>query len=130
MLVNQIIELKKAIVEICDGDIVHVTYKEGLKLDSDLQRELKLIYTKCGYESLKKFIVSAQDFVSVENTFWDCCKKSERFAKGRLVAIVAPSLATRMLARNYLKIYKPQNQYKIFETVDDAATWLNEVESE
>jgi len=124
MPATQIIELKKAIVEIHDGGIVHITYKEGLTLDMDLQRELKMIYANSGYDSLKKFIVSAQDFVNVDNKFWNCCKKSERFAKGRLVAILAPTLATRILARNYLVIYKPQNNYRIFNTFTEATLWL------
>jgi len=128
MIVN-LVELEKAIVEFYENGIVHVIYKEGVTIDTDLHRELKQVYADNGHEQVTKLLISSQDFISAEKIFWDYCKKSERFAKGQMVAVVAPTLAKRLLASNYLLIYKPSNPYRIFENHHQAVSWLTSATS-
>jgi hypothetical protein len=125
MRAKKIVELEEAIVEFLGSSIVHVTFKEGAKLDFDLQRKLREVYFEFGYGRINGFMLSSEAFVSTEKTFWDSCKKSERFVKGQMVAVVAPNLADRILASNYQIIYKPKNPYKIFQDCKQALSWLN-----
>ena len=43
-----------------------------------------------------------------------------------MVAVVAPTLAAKILARNYLYWYKPENPYRIFDDEQEAIFWLTE----
>jgi hypothetical protein len=124
-MVAKTIELEKARIAFRADGIVQVTYKEGVKIDSSLQRQVKRTVKEFSPEPVKKFMIFAEDFVSTEKRFWACCKKAENFAKGQMTAVVAPSFAVRILARNYMTIYKPKNPYRIFGEYEDAVAWLN-----
>jgi hypothetical protein len=119
------IELDRARIAFRTDGIVHVTYKEGVKIDFSLQKLVKKTVRDFSPEPVKKFMIFAEDFVSTEKHFWDACKKAEKFAKGQMTAVVAPSFALRILARNYMTVYKPNNPYRIFGEFDDAVAWLN-----
>lgn len=119
------IELERARVELRDDGIVHVVYKEGSRINLEFQRELKQICDRENIGVVKKYLICVEDFVSTEKNFWDSCRKSETFAKGQRTAVVAPNFSVRILARNYLIVYKPKNPFRIFNQREEAIAWLN-----
>lgn len=118
------IELEGAAVEIRPDGIVHIIFKEGVLINHHFQNKLKMEYETIGVTQVRKIIIGAEDFITTEKLFWAFCKKSERFAKGQMTAVVAPTLAQKILARNYLYKYKPENPFMIFNDLDKAIDWL------
>jgi hypothetical protein len=125
MIRSKIIELDTAKVEVRADGIVHLVFKEGILIDQQLQARIKQICGESGMNRLEKLMVCAEDFIITERLFWEYCRKSERFARGQMIAAVAPSLAQKILARNYLYKYKPENPFRIFDTERAAIGWLN-----
>ena len=125
MITTKTIELERARIELREDGIVHVVYKEGSRLDLELQREIKSAFDSVSVGPVKKYMIYAEDFVSTEKNFWDSCRKAEKFARGQRTAVVAPNIAIRILARNYLTVYKPKNPFRIFGMYEEAVAWLN-----
>src|SRR5688500_7266382 len=107
MIFSKIIELDTAKLAVRSDGIVHLIFKEGILIDQQLQGAIKQVCDGLGINRLEKLMVCAEDFIITERFFWEYCKKSERFARGQMIAAVAPSLAQKILARNYLYKYKP-----------------------
>jgi len=125
MIGPKIIDLDTAKVHVRPDGIVHLVFKEGILIDQHLQLAIKLLCNGMGMNRLEKLMVCAEDFIITERLFWEYCRKTERFARGQMIAAVAPSLAQKMLARNYLYKYKPENPFGIFDNESLAVKWLN-----
>lgn len=130
MIKSNVIDIESATVEIRSDGIVHLTFKEGVLIDRRLQSKVKSIYESAGFTGISKLLISAEDFIITEKLFWEHCKKSERFTKGQIIAVVAQTLAKKILAKNYLYRYKPQNPFLIFDDEQSAVSWLKNPEGE
>lgn len=130
MIKSKVIDIDSATVEIRTDGIVHLVFKEGVKIDREIQIKLKAVYMSMGVGLAKKLLICAEDFIITEKLFWERCKKSERFAKGQMIAVVAPTLAKKILAKNYLYRHKPENPFRIFDDNQSAISWLLNPENE
>lgn len=119
------IELDNATVELRADNVVHIEFKEGKTIDQNLCRELRSIYIRHRIKRVEKLMISAQDFIITEKEFWQQCRKIERFNTGQKIAVIAPELAQRIIARHYLIRYKPANPFRIFNNRVSAIHWLN-----
>lgn len=125
MIRPAIIELDTAKVVIRTDGIVHLVFKEGIMIDQQLQSSVKAFCGGRGLNHLKKLMICSEDFIITERSFWEYCRKTERFVRGQMIAAVAPTLAQKILARNYLYKHKPENPFRIFDNEQAAICWLN-----
>ncbi|MBI3133669.1 MAG: hypothetical protein HYZ14_03245 [Bacteroidetes bacterium] len=121
---NKSIEFETAKLEMLPGNIVRLEFKEGILIDHQLNYKIREICAALGIDRVEKLLICAEDFIMTERLFWEYCRKSERFVRGQMIAAVAPTLAQRILARNYLYKYKPENPFRIFDSEPAAILWL------
>jgi len=124
------INLKDLSINFRRDGIIHVEFKEGIQIDTSLQNELCSEIRKRGVMRPEKILLSSEDFIGTERKFLERCKKTERFSRGQMVAVVAPNLAKKLIAGNYLYKYKPKNPFRIFDNVSDAVLWLTQPSEE
>ncbi len=118
------IELPEVIINCRSDGIIHVNFKEGTEVNVELQNNLLEIYLKiCGNER-RPFIFSALNNVTFTREARENSIKIEPRYPGIAMAIVADSVAYRLIANFYLKINKPKTPSKIFKDIPSAVEWL------
>lgn len=119
------IELEIAKVELREDNVVHIEFKHGKTIDQGLHREIQSICIQHRIQRIEKLLITSQDFITTEKEFWQESRKIERLNLGQKIAVIAPGLAERILARHYLVRYKPANPFKIFNNTLSAIQWLH-----
>lgn len=119
------IDLLMAKVALRADGILCILFKQGVLIDHQLQREIARSCERMGFGKPLKVLIQSEDFLITEKSFWEKCRRSERFAHGQLVAVVAPTPGLKLLAQNYRIKHKPENPYRIFNSDEDAIHWLN-----
>jgi|TARA_B110000037_G_C16848025_1_gene394661 hypothetical protein len=121
----QIIELDKAFIELLEGNVVLLKFKEdGIFELRDAIEANKAIYS----------IVKGKPFLSlVDARVYGSISADARefFAKDTLTkdikvaeAIVIDNLPSRLFAKFYIRLSRPANPVKIFSDINVAELWL------
>jgi hypothetical protein len=116
---NKIIKM-----EIID-DIMHATYKEGMKItlpdaQNIVNERIKLLDGR-----ILPTIVFDGGVVSLDKAARDFFSSDEGTQGIKCVAIVQSSMFSKMLVNFFLKITKPKVKVKAFDDVKEAIIWLN-----
>jgi len=119
------IEIPEAIVHCRADGIIHVAFNENTEVDVDLQTKLLKIYLEICEGQKRPFIFSAMNNVTFTREARENSIKIEPQYPGIATAIVADSVAYRLVANFYLKINKPKTPNRIFKDVASAVEWLN-----
>lgn len=124
MILANVVDLECVKVEKGLDGIVRVLFKEGQRVDHRTHSYLRLACRKLSLSQVNKLMISFGDFIITEKRFWEGCIQWEQFIDIEKTAIVAPTLAEKILARNYLYKCKPKNSFGIFDNPESAARWL------
>ncbi len=124
MILANVVDLECVKVEKGLDGIVHVLFKEGQRVDHRTHSYLRLACRKLSLSQVNKLMISFGDFIITEKRFWESCILWEQFIQIERTAIVAPTLAEKILARNYLYKCKPKNSFGIFDSAEIATKWL------
>lgn len=119
------IEIPEAIIHCRADGIIHVAFKEKADVDVALQNRLLKIYLEICADGKRPFIFSALNDVNFTKEARENSIKMEPFFPGSATALVADSVAYRLIANFYLKINKPKTPNRIFKDVPSAVEWLN-----
>jgi hypothetical protein len=124
------ISLNEASLRLRKDGIVHVIFNKDVTLDVDLQMKLFHLYHELTHGKKMPFVFSAFDGITVTKEARDNAIKIEDDAPVSAVAVIADSLAYRLIANFYLKVNKPKSPYKVFTNLNDALEWLAPFKSE
>ncbi len=118
------IDIPEAIIHCRADGIVHVRFKEKAEVDIALQERLLKIYLEICADGKRPFIFSALNDVNFTREARENSIKMEPLFPGSATALIADSVAYRLIANFYLKIQKPKSPNKIFKDVPSAVNWL------
>lgn len=124
-IIKEIITPEAAIQMRADG-IVHVLYSKNVTLDVELQMKMFHLYKELTSNVKHPFVFSAMEGVVVTKEARDNAILIEDEAPVSAVAIIADTLAYRLIANFYLKVNKPKSPYKVFKKMDEALAWLQQ----
>lgn len=124
MVIENVVELACVSVEKRSDGIVRVLFKEGQRVNHRTHSYLRYACQKLSLSQVNKLMICFGDFIITEKRFWEGCVKWEQTIKIEKTAIVAPTLAEKILARNYLYKCKPSNSFGIFDDIESATIWL------
>jgi len=102
-----------------------VHYKKDTPLDVTLQAQMRTIYQELTGGKPSKFLFTADEGFTITP---EAKKKAPRSLKESPVesyALVVNNLAYRLIVNFYFKVMKPRGNYKLFETIPEAITWLH-----
>ena len=126
MRVANVVDLECITVKKGLDGIVHVLFKEGQRVDHRTHSYLRLACRKLSLSEVNKLMISFGDFIITEKRFWESCILWEQYIPIEKTAIIAPTLAEKILARNYLYKCKPKNSFGIFDSQESATKWLQQ----
>lgn len=118
------IEIEEAIITEREDGILHVHFKEGVEVNVELQGRMYDIYNEICGEVKKPFLFTGEDFISVTKEARDNAIVMEALFPGLASAVVAPSIAYKLMANFYLLVNKPKTPYKVFNHKEEAIEWL------
>lgn len=118
------IETPNAFVNLRADGILHVHFKENTDISLELQLSLRKIYNELLKDTSTGFIYSAEAGFSMSKeareNFGNFPEQNPVSACG----LVANNLAYRLLGNFLIKFYSPKIPTKLFDTVEEAAEWL------
>lgn len=120
----KVTEIAQAIVRLRSDGIVHVHYKEHTEITVELQNKMYDIFIQMCDDVKRPFLFTAEDYVTVDKEARDNAIKMEYKYMGAVTAVVANSIAYKLLANFYFKINKPKTPFRVFNTEDAAIKWL------
>ncbi len=120
----KVIEIDEAIVRLRSDGIVHVHYREHTEITVDLQIKLYDIFVQMCGDAKRPFLFTAEDYVTVGKEARDNAIKMEDRYVGAITAVVANSIAYKLIANFYAKVNKPKTPFKVFNTESAAIKWL------
>lgn len=126
MKTSYILSENNAIVDIFYNGILHVSFKEGGVLSTQLMREINILSKLKSGSCPKGIILSVHDGINLEESFRTICRKAERFAPGTPVSVVCHSLGSLLVARNYQYVQKPLRPYSVFDSFNESLAWTIE----
>lgn len=118
------IEIEEAIVTEREDGIIHVHFKEGTEITVELQGRMLDIYNEICGNIKKPFLYTASEYVSIGKEARDNSIVMEALYPGSASAVVAPSIAYKLVANFYLLVNKPKSPYKVFNDEYAAVEWL------
>lgn len=120
------IEIEEAIIKEREDGIIHVHFKEGVEITVELQGRMLDIYNEICGDIKKPFLFTASDYVSIGKEARDNSIVMEALYPASASAVVAPSVAYKLIANFYLLVNKPKSPYKVFNDEHNAVEWLKE----
>lgn len=117
-------EIDEAIIEERADGLMHVHIKQGTEITPELQGRLYDIYNEMCGNTHKPFLFTADEFVTITKEARDNAIIMEAMFPGSASAIVAPSVAYKLVANFYLLVNKPKTPYRVFNDEDAAIAWL------
>jgi hypothetical protein len=121
---EKVIENDVAIVRSRKDGIVHVTFKEGTEIDAALQDRMIEIYLEiCGGRK-RPFLYTGIGDVTITKEGREHSKNLEDVFPAAATAVIADSIAYKLIANFYLKVNKPKTPYKVFKDIPSAESWL------
>ena len=94
----------------------------------DVPMQMRLIEIEnelCGGKKMP-FIFDAKDHVSITQEARDNATKIEHLSPVCATAVIANTLAYRLVASFYIKFNKPKGPFKIFKNIDAAVEWIKQ----
>jgi hypothetical protein len=121
---EEIIEIKEAIIILRADGIMQVTYRKGVVIDVSLQAKIYELFEKICKGTKRPFLFSAFDNVSVTPEARNNAVEMEHLFPGSATAVLANSLAYKLIANFYLKVNRPKTPFKVFSDETKAVEWL------
>ncbi len=119
-----VVEIEEAIVSLREDGIVHVHFKKYVEITVELQGRMYDIYNEICGNGHKPFLFTADEFFSITKEARDNAIIMEGLYPGSASAVLATSLAYKLVANFYLIVNKPKSPYKVFNNEEDAVEWL------
>jgi len=119
------IELEKAFIELLDGNVALLKFKEDVVFElRDAIETNKAIYSMVKGKPFLS-LIDARIYGSISTDARDFFAKDLLTKDIRIAeAIVINNLPTRLFAKFYIRISRPTNPVKIFSDIEDARLWL------
>jgi len=111
-------------MKVLDNGVLHINYSAGVEIDAADIKELQQVYTSLPDPKPMKVLQELEQHVSM--TMAARSYAAEHSPNLLAVAYVIKSLAQRLLIRFYVKMWKRDKPYKVFENYEDAMNWLSE----
>lgn len=127
MIFKNRIESNNYIITLRKDDIVHVVFKEDAVLDTTLQLEMLDKYIEITKGVPHLFIFDAMLGVEITKEARENASNLETKAPIIAGAIIAKTLAYKMIANFYIKFNKPKHPYKVFNDFNKAVEWLKTI---
>lgn len=118
--------MPEAILRLRQDNIVYVTFKEGVTLDVPMQYRMLEKYNEICDGKKLPFIFDAMDHVTITKEARDNATKIEHLSPVFATAVIANTLAYKLIASFYIKFNKPKGPFKIFRNEDEAVEWLKQ----
>lgn len=118
------VKLPEATIRLREDGIVHVIYEKNVTLDVELQMKMFHLYKEVTDGKKLPFVFTAMEGVSITKEARDNAIKIEEASAVCAVAVVADSLAYKLIANFYLKVNRPKSPYAAFTKLEDAIQWL------
>ena len=120
------IDLPEANVALMSDGIMYVLFKENCVLDIDLQIRLFAAYNEITKGKKVPFLFYAEDSVTITKEARENARIMEDQLPRKAAAVLATSLAYKLVANFYLQFNKPKIPYKVFTSKNTALEWLSQ----
>jgi hypothetical protein len=107
--------------------IVYVLFKDNCLINIELQNKLLHLYNDITGGKLMPFIFLAAENVSVTKEAKENAIFIEDQSMAGASAVVANTLAYKLIANFYLTFNKPKRPYRVFRNEQDAVNWLKTI---
>ncbi len=107
-----------------DG-IMHVHFSKDVTFDVALQQQMRKIYDRMTTGKKTKFIFSAEEGFVFTREARENAPLLQKQSPIQCFALVINSLAYRIVANFYIKVMKPDGNYKVVNSINEAVSWLN-----
>lgn len=124
-IIKEII-LSEATIQLREDGIVHVIYQKNIILDIELQMRMFYLYHEITDNRKLPFLFSAMEGVTITKEARDNAIIIEDKASVGAVAVIADTLAYKLIANFYLKVNKPKCPFKVFTKHAEAIQWLQQ----
>lgn len=118
------VELEEVVIRSRNDGIIQVIFKEGIELDVDLQDRMMIVYHQLCGDTKRPFLFNALNDVDITKEARDHSRELEKTYPGSATAVIADTVAYKLIANFYLKFNKPSTPYKVFNNIDSAEVWL------
>lgn len=106
------------------NDVVYVTYLESAEIDALIKQEMHEVFLRVTGGVKHRFLFEAEGGLWFTREGREYAASIEEKQPFLAVAMVAESLAFRLIADFYRRCYKPKVPYRVFKRKEDALEWL------
>ncbi|HEY6162883.1 MAG TPA: hypothetical protein VI112_16760 [Bacteroidia bacterium] len=124
LIKERTITIKEADITLRSDGIISILYKEGTVIDLDVQKRVLDVFIELTGNVKRPMLFEALDQCSVTKEARDNAVKMEDKVPASAYAVVAQSLAYKLIANFYLRVNKPRSPYRVFNNKDEAMDWL------
>lgn len=124
------LELPESIVGLRKDGIVHIHFKPGVEVTSEVQQQLLVTLNEFTGGIKHPLLYEAGENVTIDSESRATAKALEGKLPAICIAIYVQSLAHKLLAEFYYRFNKPQQRYKVFSDFGEAVKWLLETKRE
>lgn len=123
------IKLPEATLSLWEDGIVHVFYHDNTILDIPLQLRMADPFNTIADGKKSYFIFEAGENVIVTKEARDNALKLEGSTPILSSAVIANTLAYRIIANFFIKVQMPKGKYKVVANKDEAIKWIKSLQS-
>jgi hypothetical protein len=116
--------IDEATVTLRQDGIIHVLFHRNVNLDLPLQMLLLNIYKEVAAGVPRPFLFEAMQGVRVTREARENALRIEDESPAIAYAVIAPTVAYRLIAKFYVSIRKPKRPYRVFSKQEAAVKWL------
>lgn len=118
-------------VEYLTQEIIHVSFRRGGYLSTQLIRELSVMSKVDNGVTAKAYLISIEELPEDEEILRRICKKAERFTSGTIIAIVSPESFSLKISANLMMFKQRTKSIQVFTQFIYAKDWIqNKIDSE
>jgi|ERR1051326_226765 hypothetical protein len=118
------IAIREADITLRADGIIQILYREGTVIDLDVQKRVLDVFIELTGDVKRPMLFEALDQCSVTREARENAIKMEDKVPASAYAVVAQSLAYKLIANFYLKVNKPKSPYRVFNNKEEALDWL------
>jgi hypothetical protein len=118
------IEIEEATISLKENGVVHVHFKERVEITCELQGRMYDIYNEICENDKKPFLFTASEYVTINKEARENSIIMEAMYPGSASAVVAHSIAYKLVANFFLIINKPKSPFRVFNDDVEAQAWL------
>lgn len=120
-------ETRTAIIELCNDGILRVMLKKNSEIGFDDALENINAYEKIAQGVEYAFLITSEnDTVIYTDGARKSAKKHESLFPKLCMAVVMRSLAHKLIANFYYKVFKPNFPFKVFDDLNEAELWCKQ----